>query len=73
MNPFKYGQVVSAEDFCPRPELTRQLIGFVKSGQNVVLQGERRTSKTSLVQEARRLLKRQRMVYLSLRRRVRIH
>lgn len=28
MNPFKYGQVVSAEDFCPRPDLMKQVIGF---------------------------------------------
>jgi hypothetical protein len=66
MNPFKYGQVVSAEDFCPRPELLEQLIGFVGSGQNVVLQGERRMGKTSLICEALRQVKRHRMVYVDL-------
>lgn len=66
MNPFKYGQIVSAEDFCPRPELLKQLIGFVKSGQNFMLQGERRMGKTSLIHEALRQVKRHKMVYVDL-------
>ncbi len=66
MNPFKYGQVVSADDFCPRPDLLKQLVGFIKSGQNVVLQGERRMGKTSLIHEALRRVKRQRVVYVDL-------
>jgi hypothetical protein len=66
MNPFKYGQVVSAEDFCPRPKLLGQLMRFVRSGQNVVLQGERRMGKTSLICEALRRLKRYRMIYVDL-------
>lgn len=66
MNPFKYGQVVSAEDFCPRPKLLKQLTDFIESGQNVVLQGERRMGKTSLVYEALRQVRRHRMVYVDL-------
>jgi len=66
MNPFKYGRVVSADDFCPRPDLVRQMTGFIKSGQNVVLQGERRMGKTSLVHETVRQLKRHRMLYVDL-------
>lgn len=66
MNPFKYGQVVSAENFCPRPELLKGLVAFIKSRQNVVLQGERRMGKTSLIYEALRQVKRQRMVYVDL-------
>ena len=66
MNPFKYGRVVSAENFCPRPKLLKQLTGFIKSGQNVVLQGERRTGKTSLLCETVRQLKRHRMLYVDL-------
>jgi len=66
MNPFKYGQVVSAGDFCPRPDLLKQLTGFIESGQNVVLQGERRMGKTSLIYEALRQMKRHRMVYSDL-------
>ena len=66
MNPFKYGRVVSADDFCPRPDLVRQTTGFIKSGQNVVLQGERRMGKTSLLHETVRQLKRYRMLYVDL-------
>lgn len=64
MNPFKYGRVVSADDFCPRPNLLKQLTGFIKSGQNVVLQGERRMGKTSLLYETVRQLNRYRMLYV---------
>ena len=66
MNPFKYGRVVSADDFCPRGDLVRQMTGFIKSGQNVVLQGERRMGKTSLIYETVRQLKRYRMLYVDL-------
>ncbi len=66
MNPFKYGRVVEADDFCPRPILLKQLTAFIKSGQNVVLQGERRVGKTSLIYEAVRGLKKRRMLYVDL-------
>lgn len=66
MNPFKYGQVVRDKDFCPRPDLVEQLDKFVESGQNVVLIGERRMGKTSLVCETLRRLKDCRMVYIDL-------
>ena len=66
MNPFKYGRVVSAGDFCPRHHLLKQLTGFIKSGQNVMLQGERRMGKTSLMYETVRQLKRCRMLYIDL-------
>ena len=45
MNPFRYGCVVDGEFFCPRPELERQFQAFAESGQNVVIQGERRMGK----------------------------
>jgi hypothetical protein len=51
MNPFKYGSTVDGEHFCPRPELARKLASYIEAGQNVVIQGERRTGKTSLVFE----------------------
>ena len=57
MNPFKYGSTVSGEYFCRRPELARTLAEYVKSGQNVVMQGERRMGKTSLVLETVRAMK----------------
>jgi hypothetical protein len=65
-NPFRYGQVVSANDFCPRPELLDQLTGFIESSQNVVLAGERRMGKTSLITEAVRKLRRIRSLYIDL-------
>lgn len=66
MNPFKYGQVVSAKDFCSRPILMKQLSGHIKSGQNVVLNGERRVGKTSLVYESIRRSRGYRMLYVDL-------
>lgn len=66
MNPFKYGRVVSDADFCSRPVLLRQVMGFIRSGQNVVLQGERRMGKTSLLYEAVRQLSAYRMLYVDL-------
>lgn len=66
MNPFKYGQVVSAKDFCPRPGLMKQVIEFIKDGQNLVLQGERRTGKTSLIHEASHHIKKHTILYIDL-------
>ena len=58
MNPFKYGSTVDGEHFCPRPELERKLASYIEAGQNVVIQGERRTGKTSLVLETVRHMRR---------------
>jgi len=66
MNPFRYGQVVGADEFCPRPGLVKQLTRFMASGQNAVVQGERRMGKTSLIHEAARKHKRRRMIYVDL-------
>ena len=57
MNPFKYGCAVGGEHFCSRPKLERQLRSYIVSGQNVVIQGERRMGKTSLVLETVRKTK----------------
>ena len=51
MNPFKYGCTVNGDFFCPRPALEKELASRIESGQNVVMQGDRRTGKTSLVLE----------------------
>lgn len=66
MNPFKYGQVVSADDFCPRPKLMKDMKHFIKSAQNIVVQGERRIGKTSLIYEAIRSLRNYRSLYIDL-------
>lgn len=66
MNPFKYGRVVSEKDFCPRPELLDGIKGHVRSGQNILVQGERRTGKTSLIYEAVRQIKKIRLLYIDI-------
>ena len=66
MNPFKYGCVVEGEFFCPRPELECDLAAFVKSGQNVVIQGARRMGKTSLIKRSVNSVKGVRMLYVDL-------
>jgi hypothetical protein len=65
-NPFRYGTVVSGEDFCGRQELIDQLTGYIETGQNVVLQGERRIGKTSLAVETVRRMKKHRMLRVNL-------
>ena len=65
-NPFKYGCVVGGDSFCERPELERKLAGFVRSGQNVVIQGERRMGKTSLVRETVGRMRGVALVYVDL-------
>ena len=62
--PFRYGCVVDGEYFCPRPELERQLRNYAESGQNLVIQGERRMGKTSLVKKAISGMKGERLLYI---------
>jgi hypothetical protein len=52
LNPFKYGKIVSGQDFCGRKALLNQIIGSVKSSQNIVIKGERRIGKSSAIYEA---------------------
>lgn len=49
MEPFKFGCIVEKEHFCPRPALEADIRRYVAGGQNLVLQGERRRGKSSLV------------------------
>ena len=63
MNAFKYGCSVDGENFCPRPELSKSLRTYVTSGQNLVIQGERRIGKTSLVKETVSSMRGWAMVY----------
>jgi len=66
VNPFKFGQIVKAQDFCRRPALEKELAGLIRRGQNVYVQGERRTGKTSLIWETVRRMKKPRIVYIDL-------
>lgn len=66
MAPFKYGMVVNGENYCPRPELTRQFSKLVAADLNVVVQGERRMGKTSFVREAIGSMRGVKLVYVDL-------
>ena len=65
-NPFKYGCVVSGDHFCERAKAEMEIRGFVKAGQNVFVQGERRMGKTSLVKKAVAGIRGERLVYIDL-------
>lgn len=66
MNPFKYGQVVLRDNYCHRPALEKTLRSKLKSGQNVCIEGERRTGKTSLVTETVRGMRGRKLLYADL-------
>ncbi len=66
MNPFKYGSVVTGKDFCGRDRLIQDIQGHIESSQNIVIYGERRVGKTSLVYEAIRRQKSHRALQLDL-------
>lgn len=63
-NPFRYGCVVEGEYFCPRPKLECQIRRYAEEGQNIVVEGERRMGKTSLVRKAVLGLKGERLLYI---------
>lgn len=63
-NPFAYGRVVEGQDFCPRPKLEQLILNMLESGQNMVLHGERRVGKTSLVVHAASQMKKSRLLYV---------
>lgn len=62
-NPFRYGEVVTQDDFCTRTKLVARLRDYLAGGHNAVLIGERRTGKTSLIHEAVRRQRGLRLVY----------
>jgi hypothetical protein len=66
MNPFVYGRVVSKGEFCPRPKLEAQLKAHILANQNVLIEGERRVGKTSLIFETIRKIKNCRLLYIDL-------
>lgn len=49
-NPFHYERLPSAADFCGRKKETDQLAQLITDGKNVVLFGDRRYGKTSLIE-----------------------
>jgi hypothetical protein len=64
VNPFKYGCIVDGGYFCARPKLAKQLSDYIASGQNLVVQGERRIGKSSLVTNTIAKIRGYRMLYV---------
>lgn len=48
-NPFKYGGIVTGDDFADREEEIKQLVNDFTSGQHILLYSPRRYGKTSLI------------------------
>lgn len=57
MNPFKYGSTVAGHHFCARPALQATVGKHIQACQNIHIEGDRRTGKTSLVMQVCRELK----------------
>jgi uncharacterized protein len=66
MNPFKYGQIVGGTHYCPRLELEKTIKGHIVSGQNILIEGERRVGKSSLIVHTAARMKGYRMVYIDI-------
>ncbi len=66
MNPFRYGCVVQGDYFCPRRRQASELMRLIEGGQNVMIQGERRIGKTSLVKDVAGRAQGIRFIYVDL-------
>ena len=66
MNPFKYGSIVLGKNFCGRKVLLKQIAAHMEASQNIVIVGERRIGKSSLVYEAVRKLRGTHILYTDL-------
>lgn len=65
-NPFRFGQIVENEEFCPRVSLEKQLRSNFGSGQNTVIFGERRVGKSSLIFRAAGKTRGKHLLYIDL-------
>ena len=61
-NPFKYGKVVTGDDFADREEEIKQLVKDLTSGQNIILYSPRRYGKTSLIIRVLEILNRKNFI-----------
>ncbi len=66
MEPFKFGCIVSDEHYCPRPGLEKDIRRYIAGGQNLVIQGERRRGKSSLVVKCVRGIRGMGLLYVDL-------
>ena len=55
-NPFKYGVIVTGEDFADREKELKLLVKELTSGQNILLYSPRRYGKSSLMMMVLELL-----------------
>ena len=65
-NPFRYGCIVIAENFCPRRRLQKRLAAMLRSGQNVAVTGPRRVGKSSLIHKVAHEIRNATLVYVDL-------
>lgn len=56
MNPFNYDKLVSLEEFCGREDELKKVANIVKGKNNVLMYGDRRYGKTSLIKKTFSLL-----------------
>ncbi|MEO0510002.1 MAG: ATP-binding protein [Verrucomicrobiota bacterium] len=63
-NPFHYTSLVSEDAAAPRPDLETALLTYFKSRQNLLVQGPRRTGKTSLIVDTFRRLEEKKKCWL---------
>lgn len=65
-NPFHFGKAVAGENFCRRPQLEGTLRDRILAGQNVLVQGDRRVGKTSLIRRVAQSIRGYREIYVDL-------
>jgi len=51
MNPFIFGSVVTGKNFTNRTKILKSLKDTCQNGQNILIYGDRRIGKTSLIVE----------------------
>ncbi len=66
MNPFRYGKVVTTPYFTGRETEIKEISTTLFAGNNVILVGQRRIGKTSLIKEVLKKINSSNMVYLDL-------
>ena len=66
MEPFTFGCIVGDEHYCVRPQLEKEMKRHVSGGQNLVIQGERRRGKSSLVVKCVRGIRGMGLLYVDL-------
>ncbi len=67
MIPFKVGIFVTGRDFCDREAEIRKLTEYIESSFRVLIMGERRTGKSSLIMETSGRISGWKFVYIDLR------